>query len=154
MTIETKPVSKARRDWLFDGCPSLEAYLKKAVDVEEVIEHPFIRLMEKPNPFIPAFIIKETTALFTDLTGDAYWYIAKNRMGVPKQIWVIPSQNITPIVGETSDEYIKGYKFQRGNVEVEIPYEDIVRFTFPNPLDQIQGFGVVRGMADSVYLYW
>ena len=104
-SIDTKPVSRERRNWLFDGSSSeIQEYLTKAVDVEEVLEHPFLKLMRRPNPFIPAFVVKETTVLFTDLTGDAYWYIVRNRRGVPQQIWVIPTQNLKPIPGETAND--------------------------------------------------
>ena len=152
-TIQTRPISKKTKLRLFDH-PQIGQYLTKAEDVEEVTEHPFLELIKQPNPFMPAFVIKESTVLFLDLAGNAYWYLVRDRLGVPKQLWMLPPHNITPIFGETTEKYITGFKFERGNKSVELPFEDVVHFSTANPQDQYLGFGVVKGLANSIYTYW
>jgi HK97 family phage portal protein len=93
----------------------------------------------------------ELTVMFMDLTGDAYWYMPRNGAGVPGQLWILPSQYITPIPGKTLDTFIEGYKFQRGNSSVILPMEDVIPFSYPNPKSQITGFAPVLGIADAVY---
>jgi len=123
----------------------------KAADVEEVTEHAFLDLMENVNPFMNRSDLMELTIMFLDLMGEAYWYIIKGKLNQPVELWPIPSQYITPIPGKTFKDFITGYRYERGNVRFDVPIEDIVAFSFPNPSSQYRGMGVVRGIADAVY---
>lgn len=149
--VETKPITKRQMDWLSSNA-NIEPYLKKAAEVEEIVDHPFIDLMSKPNRYVTAMVIKETTCLFTDLTGEAYWYLASDNFGVPREIWVIPTQYMTPIYGETIDEFVTGYEFKRGGTTLILPIEDVIHFSYPNPKHEYSGFGCVAGICDAAYL--
>ena len=151
--IKTKAVTRKTRDRLF-AKENIEMYLKDASDVEEVVEHPFLDLWANPNPFIPSFVIKEETTLFNDLTGGAYWFVRKDSIGTPMQLWVIPSQYVTPIHGGGFDDFVVGYRFERGQNVIEMSRDDVVYFPTANPQDSYSGFGIVRGVADAVYIYW
>lgn len=151
--VKTKAVHRKKKAKLF-AKENLEIYLKDATDIEEVVEHPFLNLWANPNPFIPSFVIKEETTLFNDLTGGAYWFVRKDKLGTPEQLWVIPSQYMTPIYGKGFDDFVIGYKFERGQNVIEMAKDDIVYFPTANPQDSYTGFGVVKGIADAVYIYW
>jgi HK97 family phage portal protein len=123
----------------------------KAADVEEVTEHAFLDLLDNVNPFMNRSDLMELTILFLDLTGEAYWYVIKGKLGEPIELWPIPSQYIAPIPGTTFKDFIKGYRYERGRVKFDIPIEDIIPFSFPNPSSQYRGMGVVAGICDAVY---
>lgn len=123
----------------------------KAADVEEVTEHAFLDLLENVNPFMNKSDLIELTILFLDLMGEAYWYIIKGKLSQPVELWPIPSQYMTPIPGKTFKEFITGYHYERGKVKIDVPVDEIVAFSFPNPANQYRGMGVVRGIADAVY---
>lgn len=123
----------------------------KAADVEEVTEHRFLDIMTNVNPFMNSSDLMELTVMFLDLTGEAYWYIIKDRLGVPAELWPVPSQYITAIPGRTFREFITGYRYERGNVKFDVSIEDIIVFSYPNPANQYRGMGVVRGICDAVY---
>jgi HK97 family phage portal protein len=148
--VPTRPVSKARRKQ-FEATRSLQPYLTKAVDVEEITEHPFLDLIQNVNPFSNMSDLMELTVTFMDLTGSAYWYLVRNGAGVPEAIWSVPSQYMTPIPGKTLDTFITGYKFTRGQTDVTLPIEDVLMFAYPNPKNQLIGFSPVLGVADAVY---
>jgi len=151
-TISTKSVDGKGKKWL-EANAGLDRYLRKAEDVEEVTEHPFLDLMNNVNPFANANDLWETTSLFQDLTGEAYWYTPKKpKLGIPGEIWVIPSPFINPVPGESLDNFIKGYRYERGRVKVDLPIEDVIMFSFPNPKNQIQGWACVQGISDAVYI--
>ena len=61
-------------------------------DIEEVVGHPIIDMLQNVNPFMNQFDLWELSTVFQELTGNAYWYIVKNDLGTPEQIWVIPAQ--------------------------------------------------------------
>jgi HK97 family phage portal protein len=108
--------------------------------------------MENVNPHHNARDLKEFTTMFSDLTGECYWLIIDDELGIPGQIWVIPSQHMTPKYGKSLDKAIESYIYRRGNKEIEIPERQIVMFTYPNPNNIFKGFSCVQGIADAVYV--
>lgn len=150
VAVATRPVSKARRK-SFEATRHLQPYMTKSDDVEEIIDHPFLDLINNVNPFSNMSDLLELTVMFLDLAGDAYWYVVRNKAGVPEALWSMPSQYVTPVAGKTLDTFIEAYKFDRGVSSVILPIEDVVAFAYPNPKSQIRGFAPVLGVADAVY---
>lgn len=150
-TIGTKAITKATMKRL-EANAGLSNYLVKAEEVEEVTEHIFLDLMDNVNPFNNSYDLWETTSTFLDLAGEAYWYLPKGKGGVPAEIWVIPSPYIQPIPGTTLQDFIKGYKYERGTARIEFSTDDIIYFNYPNPKNMWRGFSCVQGIADAVYI--
>jgi len=88
----------------------LQRYLAKAVDFVEVTEHPFLDLMANVNSFWNQFDMMELVTLFLEQTGDAYWYIPVNKLGVPAEIWVLPSQNMKIV--PSKETFISHYEYR------------------------------------------
>jgi len=130
----------------------LERIVCKAEDIEEITEHVFLDLVTKVNPFATRRDLWESTSMFLDLTGEAYWYTPLNSLGVPQEIWVIPAQFMNPIFGRTLDEAIIGYRYKRGSVEVKFSPEEIVFFEYPNPQNPFSGYATTRGIAYAVFI--
>ncbi len=150
-TITTRPVNKVRRKYI-DSLGSLRSRLVKAEDVEEVTEHPYIELMQRPNPYLSEADLKYLTSIFMDLCGEAYWYVGvRDKLKVPREIWVIPAQYLHPIPGKSLKEFISGYEYERGGVKQILSVEDVIHFHVPNPLNEFSGFSCLRGVADAIY---
>jgi len=149
--VPTRPVARSVvKD--FETRRGLQKFMTGAVDgIEEITEHPLLDLIHNVNPWSNFSDLIELTSMFMDMTGSAYWYLIKNGLKIPKQIWCIPAQFVTPIPGKTLDDYITGYKFKRGSNEVILPVEDIIPFHFPNPKNEMVGLSVVNGVAEAVY---
>ncbi len=150
-TITTKAVSKPVAKYLRSQA-SLKPWLVKGEDVDEVTSHPFLDLMKNVNPFMNGSDLREITSLYMDLTGEAYWYVLRNKIGVPVELWPIPSQYMTPIPGTSLRDFIKGYEYERGRVKQTLRVEDVIPFSFPNPLNPYKGMSCVRGVADAIYV--
>jgi HK97 family phage portal protein len=149
-TITTKSVSKPVAKYLRRQA-GLKPWLVKGEGVDEVTSHPFLDLMKNVNPFMNGSDLREITSLFMDLTGEAYWYVVRNKIGVPAELWPIPSQHMTPIPGTSLKDFIKGYEYERGRVKQTLRVEDVIPFSFPNPLNPYKGMSCVRGVADAIY---
>jgi HK97 family phage portal protein len=149
--VPTRSVSRAVvKD--FESRRGLQKFMSGTMDgVEEIIEHPLLDLIHNVNPFSNFSDLIGLTTMFMDLTGSAFWYLIKNKIGVPTQIWCIPAQFVTPIPGKTLDEWITGYRFKRGGNEIILPIEDVIPFLFPNPKNEMVGLSVVNGVAEAVY---
>lgn len=150
-TIQSLPVNKSRLYELMDN-KGLRPYLRKAANqVEEVTDHVFLDLMQNVNPFMNSSDLMELTSIFLDLTGESYWYILKDKLKTPFQLWPVPSQYITPIPGKKLDEFISGYLYKRGSIETIFSPDEIIRFSYPNPANQFKGMSCVIGITDAVY---
>ncbi len=104
--------------------------------------HPLLRLLKNPNdPDVSADFWYETI-LFLLLTGNCYWWMPRNRAGLPCALWVVPSHWVWPIMGKTRT--IEAYEVRpiEGNyVRRELPPEDVIHFRLKNPISKIDGFG-------------
>jgi len=150
-TIETRPLSSKLKSWVYSR-QNLDPWLTKAADVEEITDHVWLDLMKNVNPQHNARDLKEYTILYQDLTGECYWWLRKNSLNMPEQIWPIPSQFINPVFGDNLDKPIKNYIYNTGATKIEIPEDQIIFFTYPNPNNVFTGFGCVQGIATAVYL--
>ncbi len=126
----TKSVSRKTFD-RFQTIPSIKKILSNADEVEEVLEHPFLDLMSNVNPFRNRFETWEETQLFLELVGNSYWYIVKNKLGVPAQIWILPAQYVRIVPSEKT--FIAGYVFYKGLERIPFDINEIVHFKFTNP---------------------
>ena len=150
-TVETKAIDRKQMAWLRAN-KGLRPYLKSAEAVEEVMSHPVLDLLDRVNPFDIPSNLWESTVLFMDLTGEAYWYVPKGTLNRPAQIWVIPSQYITAIPGGTYDDnFIKGWKYRVGKEEKTLALDELICFRYPNPRNQFKGMGCLLGIADAAY---
>lgn len=150
-TISTAKAVDRRRMTELGRHKALKPHLKSAVEVEEVTGHPFNDLMRNVNPFMNQSDLMELTCLSLDLTGEAYWYVIKNKLKVPGELWPIPSQYMTPIPGATFKEFIKGYHYERGRVKLDLDFDEVISFVYPNPNNQLVGMSCVRGVMDAIY---
>lgn len=144
----TRPISKEREVYIRES-PSLSSLpqVKKAAQIEEVLDHPLLTLMRKVNNFTNYFSLFELTNLFQELCGNAFWYIIENKLGVPQEIWPMPPQNMAIIPDKI--KFIKGYKFVRGFDEIEFAEESVIHFKFPSPTSMYYGKAPLAAVTDA-----
>ncbi len=110
-------------------------------ELNNVGQHPFLDVIKSVNPFSNRFELFTITQLYLELTGNAYWWIPRNALGVPYMIWNIPSHwmRIVPDV----KTFISGYVMRVPNKGQYIPFDetDIVHFKSPSPFDLYYGTG-------------
>lgn len=145
--VKTKPVMKQVRDQLIEKA-NLYNYVQKAVDVEEVLEHPILEVFKKVNPFINRFDLWFLTEVFLELTGNAYWYTLRDGLGMVTQIWPLPSQHVRVAIDKSSG-LLGGYLYTKGMVKIPFEPEEIVHFKFGSPLDQIYGQGPLSAILET-----
>lgn len=126
----------------------LRLYARLPTGVEEVTDHPFLELIERVNPFHTRFWLWAETMTFLELTGNAYWYVVPNRLGVPAEIWIAHSQHMRVIPDRR--EFISGYIYARGGEEVRFRRDEIVHLKYPNPASPYYGRGPLQAAAEAV----
>lgn len=146
----TRKLTDKQVSYLYSGDQSHIQNLlsvRKAVEIEEIVEHPFLTILQTVNPFMNYFDLFEITSLYLELTGNAYWYLARSILGTPMEIWPVPSDRIRVV--PDPEKFIAGYEYRYGNNVVNFKESDIVHFKFPNPKNLYVGMSPLSAVVAS-----
>lgn len=114
--------------------------------------HPLIRLFANPNGPDVAYDLWAYTVLFKLLTGSAHWYVIKNRLNTPVELWVIPTHWMRL---ETDKEGLPDcYTVQNpwGRAD-KIPFDDVISFYDHSPLNRYEGSAVSQAINEWLDAY-
>lgn len=149
----TKSVSPAKKKYLSGDLgyrPSMSV-LKSSNqfgnDFEEIIDdHPVLTLLSQVNPWQNQFDLAYLRFLYLELTGNAYLHHVDGNLGVPEQLYVLPSQWVTVIPSERGSEtLIDGYYYGRDKQDqVGFDPSEVIHFRYPNPSNIYYGLGKVE----------
>lgn len=145
----TVPVPKTRYAFLRSN-KGLDPWLSAGDDVEELIEHPWLTMMKKPNAVLKQADLWMYTEMFMGLTGNCYWWKRPGPLDEPGQLWIMETQYVTPVPGKSMDQYLLGYLYQVGVRRVPFAVEDVCHHKYPNPFSMIKGYSPLQGICDSV----
>lgn len=122
-------------------------------DTVEIIEHPILNLLHRPNENDSLYSFLYKIDLFLELTGDAYVYIMRDGNGIPIQLYVLYSQYIN-IQTDGQNRVIK-YNYgvaRNGKWEYSYEPDDIIHFKFFDPSDVLYGISPLEACARSYSL--
>ena len=144
----THKISRETKEYIVNS-PTLSTLpqVKKAAEIVEVEDHVLLDLFREVNPFMNHFYLFELTSLYQELCGNAYWFVLRDKLGVPREIWPIPPGNLKVIPDKT--EFIRGYRFTRGFDTVDFGINEIVHFKFPSPINLYYGSSPLVAVSDS-----
>ncbi|MCS6851554.1 MAG: phage portal protein [Gemmataceae bacterium] len=121
--------------------------------IAEVLDHPLLTLLRQVNPVHNAFDLWELTTLYQEVFGCAYWLLRRDVLGVPREIWVLPSQHVTPRRQPGSSAVVDYYEYRPGGQAQRFAPEEIIHFRYPDPGDPYHaGLSPLRAAFDSVLL--
>lgn len=138
----SEPISRSTRRFLKTSHSSMVL-----LESEEILDHPFLRLMQNPNPLLDYFGLMWLTICYLQNNGNAYWHISLDDDGMPVEIWPLPAQFMYPILGENA--VFDQYEMRIGSKFQIFPSSEIVHFKRPSPLDTLSGFGNLRGVLEA-----
>lgn len=110
------------------------ALKQMGVEKEEVLSHPFLTLIHRPNSVMTRFMLWYETILRMELGGQCGWMIERNGLGLPAQIKPLPmtrTGRLWPKVTPTME--IEYWSYIDGNVHLQIPTPDVVLMKYPHP---------------------
>ncbi len=149
---ETKTITTTKKDYL-SSLPHLNKSLRSFQDIEEVISHPALTLLEHANDtqFLNGYKLQELLYLYMDITGQAYWLVESNLFGIPSKLWILPSQNVFPIKSEGSTDIVSYYEYRDGSdPPPRYSPEEIIPFTLAdlkNPY--VEGMSFVEAAYEA-----
>ena len=119
-------------------------------EVEEVLEHPLIELLQDVNPTMECFTLRFLTEQSKEVTGNAFWWKQRNNLGVPEQLWFLYPQFMKVIADK--QRAIAGFKYGRGQKAQFIPIEDIVYFRQADVGSTVLGIGELQKVVTAIDL--
>jgi len=110
---------------------------------EQLDKHPYLDLLDNPNPMQSGRQLREEEYGYLLITGNAIEYAAMPGMGSratqPIELWSIPSPCVKPVMSGDRRNPISGYEvtYSYGN---EIPLDQITHFRYFNPISYNHGY--------------
>lgn len=131
---------------------------KKGADptnFEEVLDHPALDLLRKPNPDNTYYTLLEATMIHLETTGRAYWEVVKGSIGnvqQPQELYPLRPSRITPVPDKQGG--IAKYTFQvrSGGKKVDYDPDELVCFQYFNPVNDFQGLAPIMAAVDPIRL--
>ncbi len=130
----------------------LMSYKKDGLD-EEVINHPALDLLNKPDEQMTGRDFRYVTMAHLELTGNAYWL--KDKTGKPTTLFPLNPKNVTLKVAKDGMS-VEAYKYRAGAAQVGVMQEKvlqpdlIIHLKYPNPRNPLVGRGTVEPIAEWV----
>lgn len=129
---------------------SLPARHQKSA-VDEVLNHPALDLLDYVNELQGRCELFELTELGLELTGNAYWWIPRDSLGVPREILILPP-HLVKIKLDRSN-LIGSFVLGSQPDEKVIPAEQVIHFRFPNPDGSVYGTAPAKAAWGSILDY-
>lgn len=144
----TRKVSSQRLKFLLQNksIASLPC-VRKAVEIEEVEDHPFLRLMTNINGFMNSHDFMEQTELYQELCGNAYWLIIPDQLGVPRELWPLPPASVKIV--PHPQRFISHYEYSHGLDSHDYDERMVVHFKMPNSTSLYYGKSPLSAVSDS-----
>jgi HK97 family phage portal protein len=98
-----------------------------------VKKHILLDVMSRPNDMMSEMQLRVLLHLHMELAGEAFWYINKNGVGGPAQIYPLIPSYVKIIPGGSRGQMIKGYIYDVQGEQVAFKPEEIIHFFYPNP---------------------
>jgi HK97 family phage portal protein len=157
----TRKASRRTKAYLFGDLeqrPSRYALTKAAEygDDFEVVDdaHPILQLLSKVNPYQNGFDATVLRVLYGELTGNSYIHpVIDQRLGVPVQLWTMPSQFVEVVPGQQGEDFIKEYRYgatEEQKRENTYAPDEVIHFKRPNPADMYYGIGKVEASWGAI----
>lgn len=129
---------------------SVKLHLRKKKDDEEVFENPILQLIYKPNPFITFSDLIENYQASQEMDGNAFWCLAKDKIGRIREIWPLRPDRVTVITSK--EKYIAGYSYRPDGKSKAIFFEpdEILHFKTYNPINPVRGIGTVEAAIAAI----
>lgn len=123
----------------------------KQIELELVTEHESLSLLYNVNDFYTFYDLVESTQVYLELVGEAYWVILKDSSGKYQEMWPLRPDWVKIVPDK--NEYIKGYYYSPGGDEsskVFFEKDDIIPFKYFNPTNPYRGRGSVQAAAMEI----
>lgn len=153
---------KEYKNWVF-ACVNARAEEVASIELElyrgdsEIESHEVLDLLNDVNPNTTKYELFFGTQSFLDLTGNAFWYLARDNEGKGKirQIYLISPDKLYIVPSKDNPLVIEGYVYANGKDKITFNPNEILHFknfnpsgNYPNPH---RGVGIVEASLWAIH---
>jgi len=118
--------------------------------LEEIIEHPLLNLLARPNDFQGQGMFFEEITAFYFISGNSYIYRAGPEGKPPQKLWSLKPHRVKVISGNTTF-LIGGYEYRvEGQEPVKYGPEEILHIKTFHPLNDYYGLSPLQIAAKGI----
>lgn len=134
------------------GVPWILYELQANGDRKEIMDHPLLALIDRPNPMQGQFEFIETLTAYLYLSGNTYIEAvspqAFSRNSQPRELYVLRPDRMRILPDPV--ELVAGYEYRAGGQSVNFPRDQILHIKMFNPLDDFYGLSPVQVAALAI----
>jgi HK97 family phage portal protein len=125
----------------------IKLYKKKAVELEEIEEHPLLDLLNNCNSYMTGAFMRQLTQIYLDSVGEAFWIKERNNLGMPIELWPVPPTDVVDIPTHNKPFF----SVRLGSITTEIPATEVIWFKEPDPENPYaRGSGIGMALGDEL----
>ena len=116
---------------------------------EELLNHPEVKLLNNPNPFMSRSQMMGTLVMDESLAGNWYLYKARGPLGNIGELWRLRPDRVR-VIPRSDRKGIDGYEYRVGREVQEFPAADVIHYKRRHPLDDLYGMPPLMAIAGRV----
>ena len=107
-----------------------------------------IRLIKHPNKFQTRYQFFYQHQNYKDLVGESFWQMNFTKGGIPAEMWLMPPA-FTLVIPDPAPtgNYILGYRFKRGPVDIPFKPDEVIHIMHPNPFSPFRGVSPAQALT-------
>ena len=115
---------------------------------EEILDHPFLKVWNRPNDFYTGEMLREAVQQHLDLVGEGI--IVLNKIGnIPLEMWPVRPDRMKPV--KHPKKYMTGWIYcGPDGEEVPLTLDQVIHIKYPNPKDPYRGMGPVQTVLNDI----
>jgi HK97 family phage portal protein len=110
--------------------------------------HSLERLLSRPNPLTSGFELLEQTIGSLELQGNAYWFLAGDSSGTPREIWLLRPDRVS-IVPDAS-RVVAGYVYEIDGQFIPLDAIEVLHFRRWHPSNDFYGLSPIAAARGAV----
>jgi len=116
---------------------------------EEIVDHDFTLIMQRPNPFFSGQDMMEFLISHLLLAGNALLQplVVRHRV---REIWTVMPDLVQPIPSANISEWLKGWRVTLPNQQIDVPPKQFWHFMQMDPANPYWGTGALAAAARVV----
>lgn len=114
----------------------------------EQVDHPFERLLQRPNPLLSRFELIEHTVGHLEVHGNAYWFLAGEPGGLPLELWPLRPDRVS--VAPDARRGVRGYVYEVDGRQVPLDAAEVVHFRRWHPGNDYYGLSALEAARLAV----
>lgn len=110
------------------------------LEKEEILEHPFLELISRPNPFMTRFTLWYNTSVRLELSGLCGWLKMKDNLKVTRQVFPLPLTKWASLKAKvTTTADLEYWEYRDGEVLQKFTSDQLFPMIYPHPASPFQG---------------